>query len=81
MKKPSGSMFRPGAPASRPALECYTERYQEAMDLLERVKVALDEHAPPDHLVTWPHAGDLGYVTASLRDIANFLRGEGEYAS
>jgi len=74
------AMFHPYAPANRTAAEAYAERREQILSLLERIKLGVDEHAPPDERLDWGHVGDLGYVAASLQDIADFLRGEGEYA-
>jgi hypothetical protein len=63
------------ARTSAAALAAFMDRKAKIDDLIARLQSASDDHfgASPD-AIDWGHAGDLGYVTERLNEIAAFIR-------
>jgi len=68
--------------ATQTALDAYMAAHAEALALIERMQVAIENHddAPAPEQITWSHVGDIGRVRGMLQEVSDSLFAEGEYA-
>jgi hypothetical protein len=68
--------------ASRTALDAYMAHHTAALALIERIHEAIENYddAPSPEELTWGHVGDMAETERELRQIADRLFREGEYA-
>ena len=78
----SGKGTEMTSPTSRTARDAYMEHHTAALGLLDRIGEALGNHddAPAPEELTWGHVGDLAETERELRQLADRLLGEGEFA-
>jgi len=63
------------------ALAAFTARKAEIDEMLARLQALSDDHFGFDpEAVNWGSVGSLEHVASDLREITDFLFGEGEYA-
>jgi len=77
--------FEPRAEKARKnqeaALVAFTARKAEIDEMLARLQALSDDHFGFDpEAVSWSSVGSLEHVASDLREITDFLFGEGEYA-
>ena len=67
---------------TRTALDAYMEAHADALALIERIEVAIENHddAPTPEQIHWGHVGDMVETRRMLQAISDRLFAEGEYA-
>lgn len=68
--------------AKRTALDAYMAAHADALDLIERIHAAIENHddAPAPEQINWGHVGDITETRRMLQAISDRLFLEGEYA-
>ena len=69
-------------PTKPTALDAYMAAHAEALALIERIQVAIENHddAPAPEQIHWGHVGDITETRRMLQAISDRLFAEGEYA-
>ena len=64
------------------ALDAYMAAHAEALALIERMQVAIENHdiSPDPDALNWGHVGDIVETRRQLQAISDRLFSEGEYA-
>ena len=64
------------------AIDAYMAAHAEALALIERIEVAIENHdvSPAPEQITWSDVSEIGRIHGMLQAVSDCLFAEGEYA-